>query len=71
MNTSGDELFKLQTFKTKPTFSFFQILSLSMGFMGIQFGYALQNGNASRILQTFGADMEQLRGFGWQHPLQA
>jgi len=69
MNTSGDELFKLQTFKTKPTFSFFQILSLSMGFMGIQFGYALQNGNASRILQTFGADMEQLSWFWLAAPI--
>ena len=47
----------------KPKFSFFQILSLSMGFMGIQFGYALQNANASRILQSFGADIEQLSWF--------
>jgi maltose/moltooligosaccharide transporter len=27
-------------------------------------GFALQNGNASRILQTFGADVEHLSLFG-------
>jgi maltose/moltooligosaccharide transporter len=53
----------------KPRFSFFQILSLSMGFMGIQFGYALQNANASRILQSFGSDIEQLSWFWLAAPL--
>jgi len=53
----------------KPKFPFFQILSLSMGFMGIQFGYALQNANASRILQTFGADIEQLSWFWLAAPI--
>ena len=43
----------------KPKFSVFQIFSLSMGFLGIQFGYALQNANASRILLSFGANMEK------------
>ena len=57
------------TLKTKPKFSFFQILSLSMGFLGIQFGYALQNANASRILQTFGADIEQLSWFWLAAPI--
>jgi len=57
------------TLKTKPHFSFFQILSLSMGFLGIQFGYALQNANASRILQTFGADIEQLSWFWLAAPI--
>lgn len=47
----------------KPRLSFFHILSMSMGFLGIQFGFALQNSNASRILQTFGADMEHLSWF--------
>lgn len=58
---------KIQT--SKPKFSFFQILSLSMGFMGIQFGYALQNANASGILQTFGANIEQLSWFWLAAPL--
>lgn len=35
---------------------------MSFGFLGIQFGFALQNGNASRILMTFGADVHHL---GW------
>ena len=53
----------------KPKFNFLQILSLSMGFLGIQFGYALQNANASRILQTFGADIEQLSWFWLAAPI--
>ena len=48
------------TSNIKPHLSFFNILSMSMGFMGIQFAFALQNGNASRILRGFGSDMEQL-----------
>ena len=60
---------KIQTQGIKPKFSFFQILSLSMGFMGIQFGYALQNANASRILQTFGANIEQLSWFWLAAPI--
>ena len=57
------------TRNAKPRFNFLQILSLSMGFMGIQFGYALQNANASRILQTFGADIEQLSWFWLAAPI--
>jgi len=53
----------------KPKLSFFQIFSMSMGFLGIQFGFALQNSNASRILQTFGADMEHLSWFWLAAPL--
>ncbi len=53
----------------KPRFNILQILSLSMGFLGIQFGYALQNANASRILQTFGADIEQLSWFWLAAPI--
>ena len=60
---------KNKILKTKPHFNFIQILSLSMGFLGIQFGYALQNANASRILQTFGADIEQLSWFWLAAPI--
>lgn len=49
--------------KTKPKLSFWQIWNMSVGFLGIQFGFALQNANASRILQTFGADVEHLSWF--------
>lgn len=37
--------------------------------MGIQFGFALQNANASRILQTFGAQVDQLPWFWLVAPL--
>lgn len=36
----------------KPTLSFWQIWNMCFGFMGIQFGFALQNANASRIFET-------------------
>ncbi|NOT73320.1 MAG: MFS transporter [Cyclobacteriaceae bacterium] len=42
---------------------------MSFGFFGIQFGFALQNGNASRILSTFGADVEHLSWFWLAAPL--
>jgi maltose/moltooligosaccharide transporter len=47
----------------KPLLSFWQIWNMSIGFMGIQMGFALQNANASRILQSFGADVEHLSWF--------
>lgn len=43
--------------------SFWQIWNMSFGFLGIQFGFALQNGNASAILQNYGADIHQLSWF--------
>jgi maltose/moltooligosaccharide transporter len=42
---------------------------MSFGFLGIQFGFALQNANASRILQTFGANVEHLNWFWLVAPL--
>jgi maltose/moltooligosaccharide transporter len=45
---------------TKPTLSFWQIWNMCFGFLGIQFGFALQNANVSRIFQTLGADMDQI-----------
>lgn len=44
-------------------------MNMNFGFLGIQFGFALQNGNASRILQTFGADVEHLSLFWLAAPL--
>ncbi len=44
----------------KPPLTFWQIWNMCFGFLGIQFGFALQNANVSRIFQTLGADMEQL-----------
>ena len=55
--------------KKKPSLSFWQIFNMSFGFLGIQFGFALQTGNASRILQTFGADVEHLSWFWLAAPI--
>lgn len=46
--------------KQKPALSFWQIWNMSFGFLGIQFGFALQNANVSRIFQTLGASMDEL-----------
>lgn len=53
----------------KPRLSFWQIWNMSFGFFGIQFGFALQNGNASRILGVFGAEVEHLSWFWLAAPL--
>jgi len=37
---------------------------MSFGFFGIQFGFALQNANVSRIFQTLGADIDKI-GILW------
>jgi maltose/moltooligosaccharide transporter len=44
----------------KPRLSFWQIWNMSFGFLGIQFGFALQNANVSRIFQTLGADVDAI-----------
>lgn len=44
--------------------SFGQIINMSFGFFGIQFGFALQNANVSRIFQTLGADIDKI-GYLW------
>jgi maltose/moltooligosaccharide transporter len=44
--------------------TFRQILNMSFGFFGIQFGFALQNANVSRIFQTLGAEIDKI-GFLW------
>jgi maltose/moltooligosaccharide transporter len=49
--------------KEKPNLSILQIINMSMGFLGIQMAFGLQNGNASRILANFGADVHELSWF--------
>ncbi len=44
----------------KPQLSFWQIWNMCFGFLGIQFGFALQNANVSRIFQTLGADIDDI-----------
>jgi maltose/moltooligosaccharide transporter len=44
----------------KRKLSFWEIWNMSFGFLGIQFGFALQNANTSRIFETLGADVEDI-----------
>lgn len=53
----------------KRRLSFWEIWNLSFGFLGIQMGFALQNANASRVLQIFGADVHELSWFWIVAPL--
>ncbi|MEZ5105470.1 MAG: MFS transporter [Draconibacterium sp.] len=46
--------------RKKPLLSFWQIWNMSFGFLGIQFGFALQNANVSRIFETLGASVEDI-----------
>lgn len=55
--------------KQQPQLSFFQIWNVSFGFLGVQFGFALQNANVSRILTDLGADLYSLSLFWLVAPL--
>lgn len=44
----------------RPRLSFWQIWNMSFGFLGIQFGFALQNANVSRIFETLGANIDTI-----------
>ncbi len=46
--------------RDRPMLGFWQIWNMSFGFLGIQFGFALQGGFMSRIFQTLGADKDAL-----------
>ncbi|MET3538116.1 MFS transporter [Chryseobacterium limigenitum] len=49
--------------RKKPDLSMPKIINMSMGFLGIQMAFGLQNGNASRILANLGADVHELSWF--------
>ncbi len=55
--------------KIKPNLSMAQIINMSIGFLGIQMAFGLQNGNASRILGNFGADVHELSWFWLVAPI--
>ncbi|MBB4805166.1 maltose/moltooligosaccharide transporter [Chryseobacterium defluvii] len=55
--------------KIKPNLSMAQIINMSMGFLGIQMAFGLQNGNASRILANLGADVHELSWFWLVAPI--
>jgi len=44
----------------KPFLSLQQIINMSVGFLGIQFGFGLQNANVSRIFQSLGAKIDDI-----------
>jgi maltose/moltooligosaccharide transporter len=44
----------------KPKLSFWQLWNMSFGFLGIQFGFELQNSNVSRIFETLGANKDEI-----------
>ncbi|MEW6653349.1 MAG: MFS transporter [Bacteroidota bacterium] len=44
----------------KAKLNFWQIWNMSFGFLGIQFGFALQNANVSRIFETLGASIDEI-----------
>ena len=46
--------------ESKPKLSTIQIWNMTFGFIGIQIGFDLQNGNVSRIFQTLGAEIDAL-----------
>lgn len=60
---------KLINMKTLPKLPFIRIFFLSFGFLGVQIGYSLQNGNTSRILSALGANVEHLSYFWLAAPL--
>jgi len=57
------------TTDSKPLLSTRSIWNMSVGFLGIQAGFALQNGNASNMLQRYGADVHELPNFWLVAPI--
>ncbi|MCU7554241.1 MFS transporter [Alteromonas sp. ASW11-19] len=53
----------------QPRLNFWQIWNVSFGFLGVQFGFALQNANVSRILSDLGADLHSLSLFWLVAPI--
>jgi maltose/moltooligosaccharide transporter len=60
---------EMHTHSLKPRLSFWQLWNMSFGFFGIQFGFALQNANTSRIFATLGASPEDLPWFWLAAPV--
>jgi maltose/moltooligosaccharide transporter len=59
-NLESFPISKRNTSMNKPRLSFWQIWNMSFGFLGIQFGFALQNANVSRIFETLGAKIDDI-----------
>jgi maltose/moltooligosaccharide transporter len=52
--------FEKKSSSTKPNRTFLQIINMSIGFLGIQFAFGLQNANVSRIFQSLGAKIDEI-----------
>ncbi len=52
--------FEKKIHSTKPNRTFLQIINMSIGFLGIQFAFGLQNANVSRIFQSLGAKIDEI-----------
>ncbi|MEX0843968.1 MAG: MFS transporter [Balneolaceae bacterium] len=50
----------MENLTKRPRLSFWEIWNMSFGFLGIQFGFALQNANVSRIFETLGASVDDI-----------
>jgi maltose/moltooligosaccharide transporter len=59
----------MQLSTNKPRLTFWQLWNMSFGFFGIQFGFALQNTNTSRIFSTLGAHPDDLALFWLAAPI--
>ncbi len=53
----------------KPLLNFWQLWNMSFGYVGIQFGFALQNSNLSRIFETLGAKQDDIPALWIAAPL--
>lgn len=53
----------------QPNLQFWQVWNISFGFLGVQFGFALQNANISRVLSDLGADLHSLSLFWLAAPI--
>lgn len=53
----------------KRKLSFWEIWNVSFGFLGVQFGFALQNANISNVLENLGADVHSLSYFWLAAPV--
>ena len=52
--------FESKSGSSKPNRTFLQIINMSIGFLGIQFAFGLQNANVSRIFQSLGAKIDEI-----------
>lgn len=55
--------------RLRPPLSFWQIWNMCFGFLGLQFGFALQNANVSRIFQALGAGVDDIPALWIAAPL--